>query len=103
MPPDDAALAALRAELVEAVARAEDLRGQLADRDALVQRAGEALVRDAAEVVRVVAELERKDASLKSDLQEALRFQRAMIAPLPSDPRMELEAVYLAAEVISGD
>lgn len=88
------------AELLTEIAA---LRQQLSERDALVRRAGEELVRDSAEVVRVVAELERKDAALKEDLQQALRFQRAMIARIPEGGAVEVDAVYLPAEIISGD
>jgi serine phosphatase RsbU (regulator of sigma subunit) len=93
-------MASSEEDLLEEITR---LRAQLAARDALVRRAGEALLRDSAEVVRVVAELERKDAALKEDLQLALRFQSAMIEPLPEGGEPQVDALYLPAEIISGD
>ena len=79
------------------------LRDALGRRDELVRQAGEALMRDAHEVVRVVGELEERDALINADLQQALRFQRAMIAPLPPHDGISSSAIYLAAELISGD
>jgi sigma-B regulation protein RsbU (phosphoserine phosphatase) len=90
----------------EAHATARDvtrLREALQRRDELVRQAGDALMRDAHEVVRVVAELEQRDALINEDLQQALRFQKAMIAPLPAHPALSASAIYLAAEQISGD
>lgn len=93
-------------ENVAAVATARDaarLKEALARRDELVRQAGDALMRDAHEVVRVVAELEQRDALIHADLQQALRFQKAMIAPPPAHERLSTSAIYLAAEMISGD
>jgi serine phosphatase RsbU (regulator of sigma subunit) len=90
----------------EAAGAARDvarLREALGRRDDLVRQAGDALMRDAHEVVRVVAELEQRDALINADLQQALRFQKAMIAPLPVQARLSMSAIYLAAEMISGD
>ncbi len=91
---------------VEARADASDvprLHEALARRDALVREAGESLMRDAHEVVRVVAELERRDAMILEELQQALRFQKAMIAGLPVHRDVSSSSLYLPAETISGD
>ena len=82
---------------------ASRLREEIKRRDEIVRLAGDALIRDAHEVVRVVAELEERDALIKADLQQALRFQRAMIAALPTHDAVSMSAIYLAAEMISGD
>jgi sigma-B regulation protein RsbU (phosphoserine phosphatase) len=104
-----AGVAADLAEALEIVAssqaarEASRLREELRRRDDLVRQAGEALIRDAHEVVRVVAELEQRDERINEALQAALRFQRAMLAPLPEQPDVALSTVYLPAEMISGD
>jgi serine phosphatase RsbU (regulator of sigma subunit) len=40
---------------------------------------------------------------MMAELRRALRFQRAMIAPLPYHERIGFDALYLAADVISAD
>ena len=93
-------------ELIDAWARAGEgtaLRAELVRRDALVRHAGEALIRDASEVVRVVAQLEERDSLIREELQQALRFQRAMLGTLPEHVRVSLDALHIAADVISGD
>jgi len=87
----------------EALATIDALRQQLARRDALVRSAGEAMIRDGAEVVRVLGELEEREAAIRGDLHHAHRFQRAMLPALPAVDGLELEALFLPAEVISGD
>src|SRR5262249_1026274 len=75
----------------------------LEKKEALLQQTTDALFRDAGEVVRVVGELERRDAAIKAEMHRALRFQRAMISPLPKHERLVFDAVYLAADLISAD
>jgi serine phosphatase RsbU (regulator of sigma subunit) len=91
------------AEIWRSAQEASRLRDELRGRDALVRQAGEALIRDGHEVVRVVAELEQRDERINEALQAALRFQRAMLAPMPKRADVGLSAVYLPAEMISGD
>jgi serine phosphatase RsbU (regulator of sigma subunit) len=87
----------LRAVELEAVTRT------LAERQSLLERTLSALDKQGREAVRALGELERRDATMKAELHRALRFQRAMIAPLPRPRGMVLDAVYLAAEIISAD
>lgn len=91
-----------------AVARArfiamDQLEVALRTQEELVRKAGEALVRDADQVVRALSQLERKTAETQAQLQQALRFQRAMLPRLPTDDRVTVETIYLPADVISGD
>lgn len=100
---DDLAQALVNTEAAAIAREVTRLREALERRDALVRQAGDALMRDAHEVVRVVAELEQRDALINADLHQALRFQQAMIAPLPAHDRVSMSAIYLPSEVISGD
>ena len=100
---DDLAQALDNAAALAAAREVSRLRTELEGRDDLVRQAGDALIRDAHEVVRVVAELEKRDAMIHEDLQQALRFQNAMIAPLPVRLGIAMSAIHLAAETISGD
>jgi serine phosphatase RsbU (regulator of sigma subunit) len=89
--------------LIKARQNETHLTKTLREKDALLRQTTDALFRDAGEVVRVLGELERRDAAMKAELHRALRFQRAMIAPLPSHERLMLDAVYLAADFVSAD
>jgi serine phosphatase RsbU (regulator of sigma subunit) len=100
---DDLAHALDNAAALAAAREVSRLRAALEGRDHLVRQAGDALIRDAHEVVRVVAELEKRDAIIHEDLQQALRFQNAMISPLPARLGIAMSALHLAAETISGD
>jgi serine phosphatase RsbU (regulator of sigma subunit) len=105
-PSLDAPTPAQAPEIADESAAASELaqlREALKRRDELLRQAGDALIRDADEIVRVVVELEQRDALINEDLQQALRFQKAMIAPLPTHESISLSAIYLAAELISGD
>lgn len=100
---DDLAQALANVNARAAAREMAKLRDALARRDELVRQAGDALIRDSHEVVRVLGELEQRDSLIKEDLQQALRFQKAMIAAPPTHERLSMSAVYLAAEMISGD
>lgn len=89
--------------LLAADAEVAALRRSIGEKESLLRQTTDALFKDAGEIVRVLGELERRDASMKEELHRALRFQRAMIAPLPQDQGAKLGAVYLAADVISAD
>lgn len=96
----DVADALQQADLTVEIAR---LREETASRDVLLREATSALFRDASEVVRVVSELEQRDEAIHADLQQALRFQHAMLARLPRHDAVAIDAAYLPAETISGD
>jgi two-component system, sensor histidine kinase LadS len=96
-------IAELREALLRAEREVESLRAALASSEALLRQTRDALFRDAGQVVRALGELERRDAAMNAELHRALRFQRAMIEPLPVDDRVSLDAIYLAADVISAD
>jgi sigma-B regulation protein RsbU (phosphoserine phosphatase) len=81
----------------------ERLRQRIARHEKLLYEAGQTIVRDAAELVRVLSELERSETLMNAQLQQALRFQRAMQSRRLDDPRVGIQTIYLPAEVISGD
>jgi serine phosphatase RsbU (regulator of sigma subunit) len=93
----------LATALVRRADEARHLSRALADQKALLERTLAALDKQGREAVHALGELERRDAAMKAELHRALRFQRAMIAPLPRPRGMVLDAVYLAAEIISAD
>jgi sigma-B regulation protein RsbU (phosphoserine phosphatase) len=104
--PIDALLRPILEDLGHAVARLraiDELRGELETHQKLVKKAGEALARDASEVVRALSELETRDAATKAELQQALRFQRATLPPVPRSDAFRCETLYLPADIISGD
>lgn len=84
-------------------AEASRLREDVARRDALLRQAGNAMMRDADEIVRVVSALEQREAAINADLHQALTFQRAMLTRMPVHDEVALDAAYLPAELISGD
>ncbi len=90
-------------ELLQAEEERRALGAALREKDALLQQTTDALFRDAAEIVRVLGELERRDTAIKDELQRALKFQRATIDHLPAHPGFVFDAVYLAADLISAD
>jgi sigma-B regulation protein RsbU (phosphoserine phosphatase) len=87
----------------EAKAEVDGLTKKLGETERLLAETTNALFNDAREAVRVLAELERRDEQVKAELHRALRFQHAMIGPLPTHESLTIEALYLAADVISAD
>jgi sigma-B regulation protein RsbU (phosphoserine phosphatase) len=93
---DDDETEALRAEVTR-------LRQKVARHQKLLDEAGQTIVRDSAQLVRVLSELERSETTTKAQLQQALRFQRALQSNQLADPRISVQTIYLPAEIISGD
>src|SRR5688572_4549153 len=93
----------LEAKLEEAERKLAEARAQLAAQEELLRTTGDKLVQDAEQVVNVLAELEERDRMIATDLQHALRFQRAILPPKPDFPNLDIEVIYLPAEIVSGD
>jgi serine phosphatase RsbU (regulator of sigma subunit) len=90
-------------KLAVAEKKLAEARAQLAAQEQLLRTTGDTLVQDAEQVVSVLAELEERDRMIATDLQHALRFQRAILPPKPEFPDLDVEVIYLPAEIVSGD
>lgn len=90
-------------ELDTLQAEIKRLKEKVARYERWMNETGVAIVRDSAELVRVLAELEKSEATLKAQLHQALRFQRALQPRPIADPRLAIQGISLPAEVISGD
>lgn len=92
----DERIRALEQQLAEAQAQFD--RQKL-----LYERTSEKIMRDTEEMVRVLTELEERDALIAKDLQYALRFQRAILPKKLLYTHASFEVIYLPAEIVSGD
>lgn len=90
-------------DLVESRDEVGGLRKSVREKEVLLRHTTEALFKDVHTVVSALGQLERRDAAMKEELHRALRFQRATIDRLPTHERLLLDAIYLAADVISAD